>query len=262
MTIVEREKLDAIRKELELVNTTGFKKGSGARTGELKGADAIVMGNITTFGRDDKESVIGGGGGVPIPFLGAGLRLGKREEKAVVVINYRIVDAESGEVIDSGEARGESLRKGKVFGFVGGVSGVVGGGGVAAMTSANFAETIIGEAVMKACDTLAAIMHEKVSGLTRRAQEVEARVAAIDGSKVTINAGTNYAVNVQDSFDVFRVVGEVKDPVTGEIIDLKLEPWGGMVVTSVRERTAEGTYTGKALSLKLVQAGILVRRRS
>ena len=48
-----------------------------------------------------------------------------KEEKAVVGINLRLVDAETGEVIETAEARGESSRKSKDYA---GVLGVKGGG--------------------------------------------------------------------------------------------------------------------------------------
>lgn len=179
-----------------------------------------------------------------------------KEDKAVVTINYRLVDAETSEVIDSGEATGESKRKSSGLGGIFGWSGGVVGGSVD-MTTQNFAETIIGEAVTMATDRIAAIMNEKVPGLPRREVDIEARVAASNGNSVTITAGSNQGVEVGQQFDVFRIVSQIKDPVTGEVLDNEVEQLGVMTVASVRERVATGLYVGQPVSSK----DGLVRRR-
>lgn len=179
-----------------------------------------------------------------------------KEDKAVVTINYRLVDAETSEVIDSGEATGESKRKSSGLGGIFGWSGGVVGGSVD-MTTQNFAETIIGEAVTMATDRIAAIMNEKVPGLTRREVDIEARVAASNGNSVTITAGSNQGVEVGQQFDVFRIVSQIKDPVTGEVLDNEVEQLGVVTVASVRERVATGLYVGQPVSSK----DGLVRRR-
>lgn len=66
--IVERAKLDQLMKEQDLGASNRVKQGSNARIGRIKGADAILMGDIVIFGRDDKKK--GGAGGISIPRLG------------------------------------------------------------------------------------------------------------------------------------------------------------------------------------------------
>src|SRR5208337_1318404 len=118
-------------------------KGTNARIGQIIGADVYLMGDIVAFGRDDRNKRVNAGAfGVPGPF--GHISVGKKTDKAVVVIDYRLVDAETSEVIDTGEARGESKRESKGFGGMFGVAGAGAGGGGVDMTSSNFGQTIIG----------------------------------------------------------------------------------------------------------------------
>jgi len=253
--LVERAKVDTVMKEQDFGASNRVRQGTNARIGQILGADVYLMGDIVAFGRDDRDKRLSLGAfgfGGPL----GGVRIGKKEDKAVVTINYRLVDAETSEVIDSGEASGESKRKSSGLGGIFGWSGGVVGGSVD-MTSQNFAETIIGEAVIEATDRIAVIMNEKVPGLPRREVDIEARVAAASGGSITITAGSNQGVEVGQQFDVFRIVAEIKDPVTGEVLDNEVEQLGVMTVSSVRERVATGAYVGTPVTGK----DGLVRRR-
>ena len=68
-----------------------------------------------------------------------GIAASKNEDKAVVVIDYRLIDAETSEIIATGEARGESVRKGNALGAIGGALGKGVAGVQVDMTSSNFA---------------------------------------------------------------------------------------------------------------------------
>ncbi len=85
------------------------------------------MGDIVVFGRDDRR--VSGGAGAFVPGAGAAVGGYKSEGKAVVVLDYRIVDVETSEVVASGEARGESKRTSKGAGVAFLAGGVFGGGG-------------------------------------------------------------------------------------------------------------------------------------
>ena len=53
-----------------------------------------------------------------------GIASSQDKDKAVVAISYRLVDAETSEVIATGEARGESIRKSAGFGGMARPAGV------------------------------------------------------------------------------------------------------------------------------------------
>ena len=246
--IVERAKIDTVMKEQDFGASNRVKQGTNARIGQISGADLYLMGDIVAFGRDDRDKRVGLGGfgfGGPL----AGVKIGTKTDKAIIVINYRMVDAETSEIIDSGEARGESVRKSKGLGGIFGWSGGIVGGGVD-MTSKNFAETIIGEAVMDATDKLAEVLNTKATAMPARTIDIEARVADLTGHTMTIAAGSNQGVQVGQRYEVFRIISEIKDPVTGEVLDNNVERLGELVIATVRERIASGQYAGAAVSAK------------
>jgi curli biogenesis system outer membrane secretion channel CsgG len=248
--LVERKKINEVMGEQDFGASNRVKKGTNSRIGKIMGADVLLMGDIVVFGRDDKDNRVGLGGIThKLGGIGSMIKIGKKEEKAVVVINYRFVDAETSEIIDSGEARGESSRKSKTLGGFLGISGTAVGGSVD-MTSSNFAQTIIGEATIDACSKLAEIINTKVPTYPMKQVDVEALVADVNGSVVTLAAGSNDGILVGDRFEVFRIKSIIKDPQTGEALDRQVEKTGDMVITSVRERVAFGQYTGSAITSK------------
>lgn len=241
-TIVERAKVNTLIKEQDFGASGRVKKGTQARIGQIRGADYTLMGDIVVFGRDDRSTrVAGGAGGRGGGGFGG---VGSAEGKAVVVIDFRLVDNESSEVVMTGEARGESKRvsRGGFGGFWGG--GVAGGGG-AAMTASNYGETIIGEATMAACDQLAQqISQQSAQASGAKNAEIEAQVATVEGGSVIITAGSAAGVQVGDRFEVQRVLREVRDPQTKEVLDVVTQPVGEFRVVTVREKISIGSMTG------------------
>ena len=259
ITVLERAAIKKVMAEQDFGASNRAKKGSGARIGGILGADAMLLGDIVAFGRDDRNKQVNVGAATSrIPKVGGllgGVRLGKKEEKAIVVIAYRIVDSETSEVIETGEARGESKRESKGFGGLLAGSGVAAAGGVD-MASSNFAQTIIGEAVIAACDQLGEKMNAKIPTLPVKDPDIEGRVADVSGSQVTLTVGTNDGVLTGDVFDVYKVLGEVKDPITKEVLDIQTEKIGEMQIVSVREKIAVGRYQGSPAPL-----GAVARKR-
>jgi curli biogenesis system outer membrane secretion channel CsgG len=245
-TVVERKKIANVMKEQDFNASNRVKQGSGARVGQIRGADLTLAGDIVVFGRDDRKTSAGVGAGV---FGAGGGAIGgsKGEFKAVVVLDYRIIDEETSEIVGTGEARGESKRTSKSFGaamFVGGVG--VGGG--YSMTSANFGETIIGEATMDAVNKLALNINsaDLTGGADSRENDLDAKVADVSGSSITINAGTAAGLRVGQTFTIYHKGKEIKDPSTGEVLDVQTTPLGTLTITLVRDKISVGNYAGGA----------------
>ena len=242
-TVVERAKIGQLTKEQDFAASNRVKQGTGARIGQIRGADLTLMGDIVVFGRDDrrKSGVIG----AAVPGAGGVAGGYSQDNKAVVVLDYRLVDTETSEVVATGEARGESKRSSKGFGAALLAGGVFAGGAVN-MTSSNFAETIIGEATMDAVNKLAEQLNGQtlVGGSAGRENDLDARVASVSGGSITINAGSGAGLQVGQSFTVYHKGKEIKDPVTGEVLDVETTPLGQMTLTVVRDRIAIGTYSG------------------
>ena len=245
-TIVERKKIGAVMKEQDFTASNRVKQGTGARIGQIRGADLTLAGDIVVFGRDDRKTSAGVGAGV----FGAGggvIGGSKGEYKAVVVLDYRIIDEETSEIVGSGEARGESKRTSKGFGAAMFAGGVFAGGGVN-MTSSNFGETIIGEATMDAVNKLAANINsaDLTGGAESRENDLDAKVADVNGSSITINAGTAAGLRVGQTFTIYHKGKEIKDPSTGEVLDVQTTPLGTLTITVVRDKIAVGNYAGGA----------------
>lgn len=239
-TVVERRLVKDILKEQDFAQSSRVKRGTGARTGRITGADAILMGTITIFGRDDKRKGIGGFGGA-WPWAGlAKFKWGS--DKFVLAISYRLVDAETSEIIEQGEARGEAQRKSKGLEGAAYWPGAGGGGGYTDEQRA--AQVIVGEATIDCVDKLGADLNSKEEKIPRKSWDVETRIADISGPQIYLAAGTNDGVNKCDRFDVFRVVKEIIEPTTKEVIDYELHRTGELLVTEVRERVAIGAYSG------------------
>ena len=254
LVVVERAKINQLLKEQDFNTSNRVKQGKGARVGQVSGADALLTGDIVIFGRDDKKTNIRGGG-IAGRVIG-GIASSKNEDKAVVAIDYRLVDAETSEIIATGEARGESSRKGNALGGIGGVLGKGVGGVEVDMTSSNFAQTIIGEATQDCVNKLAAILSEQTTNMKANVRPVETRVAAVSGGTVTIAAGSTDGVTAGDVFEVFKVLGEIRDPQTKEVLDTQVDKVGEMTITGVRDKVASGNYAGSA-----AQVGMIARKK-
>lgn len=100
--MVEREKLDKVLDEQDLADSGRIKKKTGAKIGELTGAQYLVIGTVTAF---DSQSR-GTGGGVSF----RGISVGGKKEDAYIAIDLRVVDTTTGEVeyVRSIEARASS----------------------------------------------------------------------------------------------------------------------------------------------------------
>jgi hypothetical protein len=164
-----------------------------------------------------------------------------------VGINLRLVDAETGEVIETGEARGESSRSSKDYAGILGIKGAA-VGGASDMTSSNFQQTIIGEATSNAVTDIVTYLETKIADLPAKPRQIEGRVASLTTNGAFLNVGSEDGVERGDRFEILKINGEIKDPTTKEVIDIDAVKVGELVVDNVRDKTATGLYGGQPLS--------------
>ena len=253
--LVERAKVGNVLAEQNFGASGRVKQGTQARIGRIVGADIILAGDITVFGRDDKKKSVGGGGIGGGVF--GGLKVGSKEDKAVVQVNVRLVDVESSEILQAAEARGESLRKSSSFSVAGFGNGGGGGGGVD-LSSSNFAETIIGEATIKSIDGIADFLNKNEGKIPERSMDAEGRIATVEGKQVFLSIGANDFVKKCDRFEILKVIKEVTDPVSKEVLDVVTEAVGQLLVTDARDRVSIGAFNGTSAP----QVGYLARKVS
>jgi curli biogenesis system outer membrane secretion channel CsgG len=245
ITLLERSKVDALLKEQDFGATNRADQKKKAKIGRVTTADAILLGDIVIFGHDDNAKSKGGG----LAGFGriAGISNFKKEEKAVIAINLRIADTETTEVIETGEARGESSRKSN--NWAGMAAGWTKAGAAnSGNETTNFEETIIGEATSNAVNKIVAWLDEKVPKMAAKPRSIEGRVASITGSKMYVTTGTE-EVRVGDRFEIAIITDEVRDPETKEVIDKVTTKVGEFVVHEVRPSGAFGEYGGERVSL-------------
>ncbi|HYT63833.1 MAG TPA: CsgG/HfaB family protein [Gemmatimonadales bacterium] len=240
-TVIERTQIERILNEQNLQQDGRADASTAARLGRLLGVDAIIIGSITQFGSADKKVGMGGGG---FHLGGIGLGgLGRKSSKATVVIDARIVDIGTGEILAVAQGTGESKRSGLMLGAaVGGGGGLV--GGVLDMSSSNFASTILGEATRLAVDSLVIELAAAAPKIRETIAAITALVADVSGNQLVINVGTAGGVRIGTEYVVVRPGREIKDPATGNVLRRETAPVGKIKISSADERSATGTLTG------------------
>lgn len=239
-TVIERNKLDQVLREQNFQQSGRADASTAAQLGRLLGVDAIIIGSITQFGRDDKK--VGIGGGVRVGGIGIG-GVGRRQAKAVVQIDARIVDIRTAEILGVATGFGQSKRSGTTL--IGGAAvGGVAAGGAFDMSSSNFGSTILGEATRLAVDSLVTELVGASSKVTETVAAISALVADVSGHDLIINVGTTGGVRVGSEYDLVRPGREIRDPATGRVLRRTTTPVGKIKITSADEASAVGTLTG------------------
>ncbi len=237
-SVIERKAMDKILGEQNFSNSDRANPNSAAKIGKILGVDAIIVGSITQFGNDTKNTNVGGGGGGWGGFGVGGFH--QKKSKAVVVVDARLVNIDTAEIMGVATGKGESSRESTSL--LGGGSNWHGfGGGAVDFGSSDFQQTIIGEAVNAAVTQMSGELVADNSKLEARTITVEGVVAAVDGGQVVLNVGSKAGLKVGDQLTVQRVTKEIKDPSTGAVIRRMTSPVGVIRLTDVDEISAVGT---------------------
>jgi curli biogenesis system outer membrane secretion channel CsgG len=242
-SVIERNALDKVLGEQNFSNSDRADASTAAKIGRILGVDAIIIGSITQFGRDDKTTSVGGAGmGAVTGRFGIG-GVQKRDAKAVVGISARLVDTTTGEILAAVTGTGQSDRSGTSMLGAGGSGGSGGGAGMD-MSSSNFGQTILGEAVHQAVISTAQQLDDDAAKLPTVKVSISGLVADVSGNTIIFNVGSKAGVKVGDQLDVSRAVRTVKDPSTGKVLKTITDKVGTAVVTEVDEGSATATFTG------------------
>ena len=240
-SVIERKQLDRILQEQNFQQSGRADATSAVQLARILGVDAIIIGSITQFGRDDKKLGIGGGG-VRVGGIGIG-GIGRKTAKAVVNIDARIVSTTTAEILGVATGHGESKRSGTSL--IGGVATGAGAvGGAFSMGSSNFGGTIIGEATRAAVDSMVGQLAAAAASMPETKVAIKALVADVAGGEIIINVGTAGGVKVGAEYDVMRPGREVRDPATGRVLRRITTRVGTLKITSADEQSATGTLTG------------------
>ncbi len=234
-SVIERQALDKILAEQNFSTSDRANPATAAKIGKLLGVDAIIVGTITQFGAETKKTNVGGGGG---NWGGFGLGgFGRSKSKAIVTVDARIVDIDTGEILAAEDGKGESSRSSTSL-LGGGGNWHGWGGGNVDFGSSDFEQTIIGEAVKAAMQQLSSGLIAGASKVGARTINIQALIAFVDPHSVVLNVGAKSGLKVGDQLSVERVLREIKDPATGQVLRRMTDKIGTLQVTDIDEISA------------------------
>jgi curli biogenesis system outer membrane secretion channel CsgG len=231
--VLERKALDEVLGEQDLGASGRVNQETAAAKGRVIGAEWLVKAAITEY--TDKKSRSGGGIAI------GGVALGGAKREAFVAMDVRIVDAATGEVIDSLKADGRAKSSGAIGGLS--LGGVVLAGGKEDTTP-------IGQATRAA-------LTNAIDFICQRMEQLpwQSRVMEVDGKEITVTGGKNMNIKAGDTFDVYRRGKALVDPETGQTLGYRETRLGPMKITEVMEKFSVGTM----LDGTLPQRGDVVR---
>jgi curli biogenesis system outer membrane secretion channel CsgG len=216
--VLERKALDEVLGEQDLGASGRVNQETAAPTGKVIGAEWLVKGTITEY--TDKKTRSGGA----VVFRGIGL--GGTKAEAYVALDVRIIDAATGEVIDSVKADGSAKRSGALGGLA--VGGVF-------LAAGKEDETPIGQATRAA-------LTDAIDFICQRMEQLpwQSRVMEVEGKEVTITGGSNMNVRVGDVFSLFHRGKPLVDPDTGQTLGYRESRLGTLKITEVMDKFSVG----------------------
>ncbi len=107
--VLEREQIRAVLDEQNLAASGRVAAGTGAKIGQLTGAQYLVTGTVTAY----EEETASTGGGISF----GGVSLGGSSEKAYLAVDLRVINATTGEVDFSRTIEGTSKGGGMSIGL-------------------------------------------------------------------------------------------------------------------------------------------------
>ena len=246
-TVVERRAIDQVLKEQNFSNSNRVDSKAAAAIGRLLGVDAIIMGSVTQFGVEESAVALGSGplGRVTRGVLGGGRRV---NTKATVGLTARMVDTKTGEILTAASGSGESSKASVA------ASGYATGD--IDLTSRSFEETMLGEAVNRAAQQVAAGLNEFGSKLATSPVDYAGLVADVSGKTLIVNVGQLKGVQVGDTIEITRAGRQILDPQTKKVLRTIVDKVGTAKITEVDDASATATLTGTAA----VQVGDQVKR--
>jgi curli biogenesis system outer membrane secretion channel CsgG len=203
--LVERQALGDVLGEQDLAASGRVAKPSGAATGNVLGAQFLVQVVVTDYESDVKESSKGIGGflsrAAGLPSVGG---VGVKSGQGRVGLNFRLIDAETSEVMFTKQIESIIKESGLTFGG-GGAIGDLGLGGF----MDDYSRTPIGQAVIAGInkgvfDLVKAIGSQAASG----------SIVKAEGEQVWLNLGQD-VVAVGEKLNIMRKGEELIDPDTG-----------------------------------------------
>ena len=216
--IARHEAFDELKDEIDLGGTGYIEKETKVEKGKIKGVDYILMGKVTNFGH--KKSSGGLGGIVPGGFGDISVK----KEKAVVWIDFRIVDATTGETLIAESAEGVEKKSGASIGagdfgdWIGRIS----------FDSDEFRDSMVGKATVKAVDAIAKKMIEHFP--------LTGAIIAVTGDNLIIDLGEGAGLEIGQRLKVIQE--DVIRNSDGEIVFREANEIGVVEITKIQLKSS------------------------
>lgn len=211
--LLERSQLNRIFAEQGLSKTGAVSGQSLVQTGQLLGADYLVVGSVD---------------GKAVESSGFGMIFSVGKEQTTIKIAARMIDARTGEIVFAEEVSGNK-KSGNSFKLA------MGGLPEAALLADGIVvkqeiDNAVADAVRDGVRKLVVKMNQ--------AQPVYGSVVKLDGRKIYLNVGKNKGVQVGDIFYLIANEEVVKDPVSGRILEVIEKTGGKLKVKEVYSEVA------------------------
>jgi len=222
--LVERTELGDVLAEQDLASSGRVAKPSGAKTGNVLGAEYLVQLVVTDYETNTSGTDKGVGGLLTskIPLLG-GVKAGS--SKGRVGLNIRLIDAETSEITFTKQIEAVIKESNLAFGGVG-LIGDVGLGGF----MSNYSKTPVGQAVIAGINQAVFELIKQVG-----AKPAQGSIVKADAAQIYTNLGQD-AVAVGDRLQVMRKGEELIDPETGISLGGSTTSLGEIEVSQVQEK--------------------------
>lgn len=229
-TVIEREELKKVLEEQGLGGTGIVDPATAAKVGKVLGVRFLVMGKVTEFSLNESST---GVGSLLSLFGSKNEQLNSLDSKnrtAKVAIDARLIDTETAEISFAEKGVGEESASnismsGQNFGMT------------------EFRESILGKATEKAIASLV----QKV--VVSAKAEPEGKVIDVEGSTITINMGEG-EITIGQELKVFSKGKELRDPDTGELLEVQVNEIGLARVISVSKKTAKALVVETTKEIK------------
>ena len=236
--VLERQQLQAITAEQDLNAAGRVNKETGAAQGHLIGAQAMITGDITGY-TYTQQSV----GGNALNVI-KGLKVGASRVSAAVIVDLRMIDAATGEVLASAKGNGSASSTGVAGDLTKGDQQI---------SSAGTWSTPLGQASRAA---ITKVVQELVAGMPE--PRWSAKIVDVRDGVVYLNAGADGGVSPGLVLEVYEVQPPLIDPDTGKNLGAPDKLLGEIQLDSVKA----GFSTARILSGSGFTRNNVVRRKS
>ncbi len=236
--VLERQQLQAIVAEQDLSSAGRVNKETGAATGHIIGAQVMITGDITGY-TYTQQSV--GGGALNVI---RNLKVGASRVRASVVVDLRLIDAATGEVLASAKGDGSASSTGVAADLIKGDQQI---------TASGSWSTPLGQAsrgaITKVVEQLVADVPEP---------RWSAKVVEVRDGVVFLNAGADGDVSAGQVLEVYEIQPPLIDPDTGKNLGAPDKLLGEIQIETVQA----GFSTAKVMTGAGFARNNVVRRKS